>query len=135
MKDAVTEKPAFPGASTGETGPRFLLLLGIRAASTERPSRVSYPIAAVLPYEDERADFEQHRWPENEDDTWTEAKNQRRCDLIDRKYKRSLSPEETLELAWLQQEMLRHRQLVAPLPLADTRRLHQELLARVGICQ
>ena len=61
---------------------------------------------------------------------WTEAKNQRRCDLIDRKYAGGLNPAEAVELARLQDEMLRHRQRVAPLPLEDARRLHQELLSR-----
>src|SRR5262245_53538735 len=63
-----------------------------------------------------------------DDGPWTEAKNHRRCDLIDRKYAGGLTPEEAVELARLQDEMLRHRQRVAPLPLDDARRLHQELL-------
>ena len=61
---------------------------------------------------------------------WTEAKNARRCELIDRKYAGALTPQETIELAGLQDEMLRYRQRVAPLPLEDIRRLHQELLAK-----
>src|SRR3954447_24779864 len=52
--------------------------------------------------------------PGNGDEVWTEAKNQRRCDLIDRKYAGSLSPTEAVELAQLQEQMLRHRQGVAP---------------------
>jgi hypothetical protein len=64
----------------------------------------------------------------NGDEEWTEAKNQRRCDLIDRKYAGSLTPPEAIELARLQEQMLRHRRRVAPLPLEDARRLHQELL-------
>jgi hypothetical protein len=66
------------------------------------------------------------------DDPWTEEKNARRCDLIDRKYGEGISPAEALELARLQGQMLRYRQRVAPLPLHDVRRLHQELLARAG---
>src|SRR5262245_22010543 len=66
----------------------------------------------------------------NGDEPWTEAKNQRRCDLIDRKFTGSLTPAESVELAQLQEKMLRHRQRVAPLPLEDARRLHQELLNR-----
>jgi hypothetical protein len=65
----------------------------------------------------------------NGDEAWTEEKNQRRCDLIDRKYAGGLSPSEAVELARLQEQMLRHRQRVAPLPLEDTRRLHQDLLS------
>ena len=61
---------------------------------------------------------------------WTDAKNDRRGDLIDRKYAAGLSLREEVELAGLQEEMLRYRQRVAPLPLADARRLHQQLLAK-----
>jgi hypothetical protein len=61
---------------------------------------------------------------------WSEEQNARRCALIDREIAGTLSPEEAGELAWLQEEMLRHRRRVAPLPLADARALHQELLAR-----
>jgi len=70
--------------------------------------------------------------PTNGDEAWTNAKNQRRCDLIDRKYAGSLTPIEAVELAQLQEQMLRHRQRVAPLPLEDARRLHQELLTRAA---
>lgn len=67
--------------------------------------------------------------PANASD-WTEAKNDRRCELIDRKYAGTLTPQEGIELAGLQEEMLRYRQSVAPLPLEDARRLHQELLTK-----
>src|ERR1700722_19873286 len=50
------------------------------------------------------------------DELWTEDKNNRRCDLIDRKYAGHLTPVETIELAQLQEQMLTHRQRVAPLP-------------------
>src|SRR5262249_11425623 len=63
---------------------------------------------------------------------WTDAKNARRIELITKKHADGLSPAEHLELGGLQEEMLRFRQKVAPLPLEDTRRLHQELLARVA---
>jgi hypothetical protein len=66
----------------------------------------------------------------NGNEAWTEVKNQRRCDLVDRKYAGGLSPTEAVELAQLQEELLRHQQRVAPLPLEDARRLHQELLSR-----
>src|SRR5687768_7306873 len=55
----------------------------------------------------------------NRDEPWTEAKNQRRCDLIDRKYASGLTAAEAAELAVLQEQMLRYRQRVAPLPLED----------------
>ena len=63
---------------------------------------------------------------------WTDAKNARRVALIQIKYTGELSPTEHAELATLQHEMLRFRQKVAPLPLDDARKLHQELLARVA---
>jgi hypothetical protein len=66
------------------------------------------------------------------DESWTDEKNNRRCDLIDRKYAGQLTPAETIELGQLQEEMLRHRQRVAPLPLEDARRLHQELLTKLS---
>jgi hypothetical protein len=65
-------------------------------------------------------------------EAWTDAMNNRRCDLIDREFDGPpLTPAEVVELANLQEEMLRYRQRVAPLPIEDARRLHQELLARV----
>jgi hypothetical protein len=70
--------------------------------------------------------------PANGDETWTEAMNQRRCDLIDRKYAGSLTPPEAVELAQLQEQMLSYRRRVAPLPLEDARRLHQELLNKAA---
>ena len=49
-------------------------------------------------------------------DAWTDAMNDRRCELIDRKYVGpALTPAEMLELAVLQEEMLRYRDRVAPL--------------------
>jgi hypothetical protein len=59
---------------------------------------------------------------------WTEAKNARRCDLIDKEVTGTLNAAEAEELAGLQREMLRHRHRVAPLPLEAARRLHKELL-------
>jgi len=126
-----------------------------RAASTDEPAGppavfwLLQSNATLPPDDDEYADFEQHLYalgkvnrnreaialPENGDETWTEAKNQRRCDLIDRKYAGSLTPAETVELARLQEQMLRHRQRVAPLPLEDARRLHHELLTRASVSQ
>jgi hypothetical protein len=63
---------------------------------------------------------------------WTEKKNNRRCDLIDREIDGTLTPVEAVELQELQEEMLRYRHRVAPLPLEDARKLHQELLARAA---
>ena len=63
---------------------------------------------------------------------WTEEKNARRCELLDQKYASGLNANETLELAQLQEEMMRFRQRVAPLPLDDARKLHQELLSKAA---
>jgi hypothetical protein len=131
MTATLIEKPAFPGASTDRVVARFQLV-GIGAASSGRSSRLEPPVAAVPPYEDDKVDFEQPPWPETEDETWTEAENQRRCDLIDRKYAGGLTPAEARELARLQALMARHRQRVAPLPLDDARRLYRELLDGVS---
>jgi hypothetical protein len=68
----------------------------------------------------------------DDDSPWTEEKNARRCDLIDRKFAGGITPAEALELARLQEQMLRYRQRVAPLPLEDARKLHQELLAKAA---
>jgi hypothetical protein len=61
---------------------------------------------------------------------WTEAKNKRRCELIDKDIDDHLTPGEAIELEVLQRQMDRHLRKVAPLPLEDARRLHQELLAK-----
>jgi hypothetical protein len=63
-------------------------------------------------------------------DDWTDAKNDRRCELVDRQIGGTLTPDEAAELTDLQQQMLRHRDRVAPLPLEYARKLHQELLKR-----
>jgi hypothetical protein len=63
---------------------------------------------------------------------WTDAKNARRAELIKRKHAAGLTSTELVELAGLQEAMLRYRQEVAPLPLDDARKLHQELLTRVA---
>ena len=59
---------------------------------------------------------------------WTREKNDRRCYLIDKKYGAGLNAAEEAELAFLQDEAVRYRQRVAPLPLDHVRKLHQELL-------
>ena len=63
---------------------------------------------------------------------WTEEKNHRRCDLIDRKYDHGLDPSEQAELALLQDAMYRHIDKIAPLPLDAVRSLHQELLEKAA---
>lgn len=56
-----------------------------------------------------------------DDGGWTEAKNERRCDLIDKEIESTLTPAETVELQSLQQAMLNYRNRVAPLPIAAVR--------------
>jgi hypothetical protein len=125
------EKRTVSSASREKVLPRFRLL-GVGAVSAGKSSRLSFAVTTVSPYEDEIADFAKPSRPDAEDETWTEAKNQRRCDLIDRKYMGGLTPAEARELTRLQELMVRHRQRVAPLPYDDALRLYKELLARVG---
>ena len=59
-----------------------------------------------------------------------EVKNARRCALIDREIDGTPSPEEAAELEVLQHQMLQERQRLAPVPLEDLRRVHQQLLTK-----
>ena len=68
--------------------------------------------------------------PDIPEEAWTEEKNRRRGELIDRKYEHGLSPTEEAELALLQDALDRTLDRVAPLPLDAARRLHQELLQK-----
>jgi hypothetical protein len=63
---------------------------------------------------------------------WTDEKNRRRCDLVDKEITGNISLAEKAELKRLQAEMLAYRRRVAPLPLEDLRALHQELLRKGG---
>jgi hypothetical protein len=58
---------------------------------------------------------------------WSEAKNRRRFVLIDKKIAKTLTQEEEVELKRLQDEVGDYLNRVAPLPLAETRALHEEL--------
>jgi hypothetical protein len=78
-------------------------------------------VACVVPIADE---------PIEANGAWSEAKNARRCALIDKEIDGKLSAGEAVELHRLQREMLAHRLRVAPLPLAEARELHKELLAK-----
>jgi hypothetical protein len=69
---------------------------------------------------------------DNGDEPWTQERNRRRCELIDREIDGTLTPAEAIELHRLQNEMLRYRRRVAPLPLEDARKLHDELLAKAA---
>jgi hypothetical protein len=75
--------------------------------------------------------------PDSEGDArpWTETQNQRRCDLIDKEIDEQLTPAEARELVQLQAQFHRHLRRIAPQPLEDTRRLHEELLAKAKAAQ
>jgi hypothetical protein len=79
------------------------------------------PLAVVVPFN-----------PSGADEAWTDDKNRRRCELIDRQCIVGLSIPEAVELARLQQGMMLHRDHVAPLPLEHVRQLHQELMEKAG---
>lgn len=64
---------------------------------------------------------------------WNEEKNQRRCQLIDNDVEGKITKEESKELENLQDEMLKYRQKVAPLPLEEIREVYQELKESVSI--
>ena len=63
---------------------------------------------------------------------WTDAKNDRRCELIDKEIEGTLLPAEKRELEELQRQMLAYRRKVAPLPLKEAQRLHQQLLKKAA---
>jgi hypothetical protein len=110
----------------------YFRLLGISACSVESLPRLNSSIATVLPREGEIAVFDNTPKARNEVEMWTEARNQRRCELINRKYSGGITPLEASELATLQEQMLRHSQNVAPLPIENARHLYQELLAETN---
>jgi antitoxin (DNA-binding transcriptional repressor) of toxin-antitoxin stability system len=88
-----------------------------------------HPVARLLPIPARgKGDRDEAR-------TWTSQKNATRCALIDKEIDSTLTPDEAEELEMLQRQMLRHRRQVAPLPLEDARRLHQELLAKAEAAQ
>jgi hypothetical protein len=66
---------------------------------------------------------------------WTDQKNARRCELIDREIDDVLTPEELVELQQLQDEMLRYQSRVAPWPIQAARRLHKKLLKKAAKAQ
>jgi hypothetical protein len=66
------------------------------------------------------------------DGEWTEAKNRRRCDLIDREIDGTMTPDERAELEGLQRELDRYVDAVAPLPLQPLRKLRQRLIKKAA---
>lgn len=66
--------------------------------------------------------------PRLADPEWSEAKNTRRCELIDRKIQNRLSPIEAAELHELQETLRAYLDRVAPLPMEGALTLHAELV-------
>lgn len=66
------------------------------------------------------------------DSEWTEAKNHRRCHLIDREIDGTLTAAERIELECLQRELDHYVERVAPLPLEPLLKLHQQLLKKAA---
>jgi PAS domain S-box-containing protein len=64
------------------------------------------------------------------DPEWSEAKNARRCELIDRKIQNTISAEEAAELEDLQETLRAYLDRVAPLPMEGAKKLHAELIRR-----
>ena len=63
---------------------------------------------------------------------WTPQNNHRRCELIDKKFASGLTPGETTELTLLTAGLRTFIARVAPVPLDEVRRLHQELLEKAA---
>jgi hypothetical protein len=61
---------------------------------------------------------------------WTEEKNGRRCELIDKDIEGTISESEKLELERLQERFYQYLDTVAPPPMEGARRLHRQLLAK-----
>ena len=63
---------------------------------------------------------------------WNDAKNARRCALIDKKHDLGLLPAEETELDRLQSELAAYQRLVAPRPLAILELLEEALQQRAA---
>lgn len=63
---------------------------------------------------------------------WSDAKATRRLALIEREIAGTMTADEALELDLLQEELQRHVEQVAPLPLDYARQLHKELMAKAA---
>jgi hypothetical protein len=66
--------------------------------------------------------------PNGED--WSDERNRRRIDLIDKDIQGHITIEERAELAELQRQAVVYRDHIAPLPIEGARRLHRQLLER-----
>jgi hypothetical protein len=99
---------------------QFVLSLSVDANGSV-PVLEGRAVACVVPV------FEE---PPKVSGAWSEAKNARRCALIDKEINGRLSAKDAVELHRLQREMLAYRRKIAPLPLAKARALRQELLTK-----
>lgn len=61
---------------------------------------------------------------------WTDEKNRRRVELIDRKVAGTITAGESFELADLQQQAEAHFDQIAPPPIQGVAEIHQQLLNR-----
>lgn len=61
---------------------------------------------------------------------WNDAKNERRCELIDKDIQGTLGPVERRELESLTHQFRAHRRSIAPIPIEGATRLHQQLLEK-----
>jgi hypothetical protein len=66
--------------------------------------------------------------PVDTDVSWNQEKNSRRLGLIDKNIQRTISPEESLELARLTRQMRIHCDHEETVPLEGARELHRRLL-------
>ncbi len=61
---------------------------------------------------------------------WSDEKNERRCNLIDKEITGAITVEERIELNQLQRQAMAYRDRMAPLPMAGAVRLHAELVGK-----
>jgi hypothetical protein len=61
---------------------------------------------------------------------WSDRKNARRCDLIDKEIAGTITPGERRELEDLQSQLRCHLDEVAPFDLEGARKIHQQLLQK-----
>lgn len=72
---------------------------------------------------------------EADETEWTPAMNHRRCDLVDKRLAGGLTPAEDVELARLTAGLRKFVNRVAPVPLDEVRKLHQQLLEKAAAAE
>jgi len=65
-----------------------------------------------------------------ENQEWSEAKNSRRIDLIDKDIADTITDDEKVELALLDRQASEHFDRIASPPIEGARQLHQELIKK-----